>query len=138
MVFTLFNSSDMFLLLKVKQTGASDTGVIGMYIFYNFVFALFGYPIGIVADKVGLKKTFIVGLALFAAVNVGMAVNSNTYIYFGLFFLYGIYAAATDGISKAWISNITDRRDTAQGNRNIRRITKRLRRSLSLPSSRFW
>ncbi len=113
LVFALFNSSDMFLLLKVKQTGASDTGVIGMYIFYNFVFALFGYPIGIVADKIGLKKTFIIGLALFAAVYFGMAVNSNTYIYFGLFFLYGIYAAATDGISKAWISNITDRRDTA-------------------------
>jgi len=30
-----------------------------------------------------------------------------------LFFLYGIYAAATEGISKAWISNITDKSDTA-------------------------
>jgi len=27
--------------------------------------------------------------------------------------LYGIYAAATEGISKAWISNITDKNDTA-------------------------
>jgi len=30
-----------------------------------------------------------------------------------LFFLYGLYAAATEGITKAWISNITDRKDTA-------------------------
>ena len=29
------------------------------------------------------------------------------------FFLYGMYAAATDGISKAWISNISDRKYTA-------------------------
>ncbi|MDO9038345.1 MAG: MFS transporter, partial [Lutibacter sp.] len=35
------------------------------------------------------------------------------YLFFGLFFLYGVYAAATEGISKAWISNITDKKDTA-------------------------
>jgi MFS family permease len=27
---------------------------------------------------------------------------------FGLFFLYGIYAAATEGITKAWISNLAN------------------------------
>ena len=30
-----------------------------------------------------------------------------------LFFFYGIYAASTEGISKALISNISDKRDTA-------------------------
>jgi predicted MFS family arabinose efflux permease len=30
-----------------------------------------------------------------------------------LFVLYGLYAAATDGISKAWITNIVDKKDTA-------------------------
>jgi MFS family permease len=30
------------------------------------VYALFAFPAGIVADKVGLKKIFIIGLALFA------------------------------------------------------------------------
>jgi predicted MFS family arabinose efflux permease len=30
-----------------------------------------------------------------------------------LFFIYGVYAAATEGISKAWISTISDRKDTA-------------------------
>jgi hypothetical protein len=42
-----------------------------------------------------------------------MAINTNLYFFFGLFFLYGIYASATEGISKAWISNITDKKDTA-------------------------
>jgi MFS family permease len=42
-----------------------------------------------------------------------MAVNTNLYLFFAIFFLYGIYAAATEGISKAWISNITDKKDTA-------------------------
>ena len=113
LVFSLFNSSDVFLLLKAKQAGLSDSLIIGVYIFYNLIYALFAFPIGILADKIGLKKIFIVGLALFATVYLGMALNTNAYIYFGLFFLYGIYAAATEGISKAWISNITNKKDTA-------------------------
>lgn len=113
LIFTLFNSSDMFLLLKVKETGLSDTAVVGVYIFYNLIYALFSFPAGIIADNLGLKNVFIAGLALFALVYFGMSLNSNLYIYFGLFFLYGIYAAATEGISKAWISNITEKKDTA-------------------------
>jgi MFS family permease len=42
-----------------------------------------------------------------------MAGNDNLYVFFGLFFLYGVYAAATEGISKAWISNISDKKDVA-------------------------
>jgi MFS family permease len=113
LIFTLFNSSDVFLLLKAKQAGLDDTMVIGAYIFYNLIYALFAYPIGIIADKVGLKTIFIIGLVLFATVYFGMAINTNLFFFFGMFFLYGIYASATEGVSKAWISNITDRKDTA-------------------------
>lgn len=113
LLFTLFNSSDVFLLLQIKQAGATDTQVIGIYIFYNLVYALTSFPMGILADKVGLKTIFIVGIILFAAVYFGMALNTNVYMFLGLFFLYGLYAAATEGIAKAWISNITDRKDTA-------------------------
>jgi MFS family permease len=74
---------------------------------------LFAFPIGIIADNFGLKKIFIFGLGLFALVYFGMSTNPNLYFIFGLFFLYGIYASATEGISKAWISNIIDKKDTA-------------------------
>jgi len=113
LLFTLFNSSDVFLLLKAKQSGLNDTMVIGVYIFYNLVYALFAFPIGIIADKIGLKTIFIIGLAMFAIVYFGMSFNSNIYVFFGLFFIYGLYAAASEGISKAWISNISDKKDTA-------------------------
>ena len=113
LAFTLFNSSDVFLLLKAKQSGLDDTMVIGVYIFYNLIYALFAFPIGIMADKIGLKKVFVIGLVLFSVVYFGMSANTNLYLFFVLFFLYGIYASATEGISKAWISNITDKKDTA-------------------------
>jgi len=112
-LFTLVNSSDVFLLLKLKEAGLSDMATIGTYIFYNLVYAAFAYPLGIIADRLGLKNIFLVGLASFAIVYLGMAFNKNVYLFLALFFLYGIYAAATEGISKAWISNITDKKDTA-------------------------
>lgn len=113
LLFALFNSSDVFLLLKMKESGLTDTAVIGVYIFYNLVFALLAYPIGILADKLGLKKIFIAGLFVFSLVYIGFAFNSNLVVFLVLFFLYGVYAAATEGISKAWISNITDKHETA-------------------------
>jgi MFS family permease len=113
LVFALFNSSDMLLLLKVKQSGMADTHVIGLYIFYNLVYAISAFPMGMIADKLGLRSVFISGLTLFAMVYLGMALTANIYIYLVLFFLYGLYAAATEGIAKAWISNITDKKDTA-------------------------
>ena len=113
LLFAAFNSSDVFLLLRMKESGLSDTAVIGVYIFYNLIFALLAYPIGILADKLGLKKIFLVGLFVFAVVYAGFAVNSNLVIFFVLFFLYGVYAAATEGISKAWISTIVSKNETA-------------------------
>ncbi|MGN6568762.1 MAG: MFS transporter [Flavipsychrobacter sp.] len=113
LIFALFNSSDIFLLLRIKAAGYSDTATIGIYIFYNLVYAMSSYPIGILADKVGLKVIFISGLAVFSVVYAGMAFSSSLYIFIILFFLYGVYAAATEGIAKAWISNIADRKDTA-------------------------
>ena len=87
LAFALFNSSDMLLLLKVKQSGLNDTHVIGLYIFYNLIYALMAFPMGMLADKFSLKTVFVSGLALFAMVYLGMALNSNFYIYLVLFFL---------------------------------------------------
>ena len=113
LVFALFNSSDMLLLLKVKQSGLNDTYVIGLYIFYNLIYAIASFPLGAIADRFSLKTVFTTGLVLFALVYLGMALTSNFNLYLLLFFLYGLYAAATEGIAKAWISNITEKKDTA-------------------------
>jgi len=115
MVFTLFNSSDYFLLLKMKDAGLSDTHVIGVYIFYNVFYALLSYPLGALGDKIGLKNVLFGGLLVFAIVYFGMGFNHSLIIFFVLFLLYGVYAAATDGVSTAWISNIADKSDTATG-----------------------
>ncbi|MDP1800089.1 MAG: MFS transporter [Bacteroidota bacterium] len=114
LLFTLFNSSNAFLILKVKESGQSDTITIGMYIFYNFIYAAFSYPLGKLADKIGVKPTFIGGLIIFAIVYAGMGFNNSMVGFFILFFLYGVFMASTEGISRAWISNVCDKKDTGK------------------------
>jgi len=65
------------------------------------------------ADRLGLKTTLIGGLLVFAAVYAGMAFNQHPVVFWGLFLLYGVYAAATEGIAKAWISNVVPRAEAA-------------------------
>ena len=53
------------------------------------------------------------GLIMFTIVYAGFAFNPSTVTIFALFFIYGIYAAATEGISKAWITNLAHEKNTA-------------------------
>ncbi len=113
LVFTLFNSSDMFLLLRVKDAGYDDTTVIGAYMFYNLMYAALSYPMGALADRLGMKKVFLGGLLVFSCVYAGMAFAEDTYVFMGLFVLYGLFSAATEGVAKAWITNICEKRQAA-------------------------
>lgn len=113
LAFTLFNSSDVFLLLMLKFRGFSDLQVIGFYIFYNLTYAALSYPVGHLADKTGMKKILISGLVIFSAVYFFMGLATNYWQFITLFILYSFYAASTEGISKAWISNICKKEETA-------------------------
>lgn len=106
LAFALVNSSDLFLLLLLKYKGISDAVLIGFYIFYNLVYALAAFPAGSLADRRGLKPVFVSGLLLFAAVYGGMALADSWWQFGLLFLLYGLYAALTEGVAKAWISNL--------------------------------
>jgi MFS family permease len=113
LLLALFNSSDVFLLLRTKDITGNDNHVIGAYIFYNLVYATSSFPLGVLADKIGMRKIFSIGILLFAIVYTGFAVASETWMIYALFFLYGLYAAATEGIAKAWITNLAQESNTA-------------------------
>ncbi|NVO20292.1 MAG: MFS transporter [Bacteroidetes bacterium] len=113
LAFTLFNSSDAFLLLAIKNKGFSDEAMIGFYIFYNLLYALFAFPIGILADRIGLHKILIAGLSVFSIVYFFMGFALAFWQFAFLFGFYALYAASSEGISKALISNVVEKKDTA-------------------------
>lgn len=127
LIFTLFNSSDMFLLLLVKQLVTHDVNVAGfslsndmfvvvLYVLYNLVYAVLSYPFGWLSDKFGPKRMLLLGYFFFALAYGGMAllaagVLSGITAIVGCFVLYGFFPALTDGVSKAWISTSCDKSD---------------------------
>lgn len=113
LLFALFNSSDIFLLLKTKEITGDDSITITVYIFYNLVYAAASYPLGKMADRFSFKKIILLGFALFGIVYAGFAFTSSVTVVFILFFVYGLYAAATEGTIKAWITNLAHTENTA-------------------------
>lgn len=111
-IFSLVNSSDVFLILRSRNITGSDTISIIGYVFYNFIYALASYPVGILSDKVGKKKIFVIGLLIFSLVYFMFAVNTEAWVIWICFAFYGLYASATEGIAKAWVSDITDKKYT--------------------------
>ncbi|HQU53330.1 MAG: MFS transporter [Lewinellaceae bacterium] len=113
--FGLLNSSDFFLLLQLQSLGYSEKAIIGFYIFYNMVYALLAYPSGILADRWKFKSIFAIGILCYGLVYGGMGLFHNPFYLLALFLLYGVYAAMTEGIAKAWISNLVPQNELATG-----------------------
>jgi MFS family permease len=109
----LFNSSDIFLLLKTREVTGSDQLTIGAYILYNLVYAFASFPLGILADRIGIRQVLLSGLAVFALVYYLFGITNSVWVIGAAFVLYGIYAAATEGIAKAWITNTAHYANTA-------------------------
>jgi MFS family permease len=113
LAFTLFNSSDAFLLLGLKNKGFSDSAVIGFYILFNVIYALTSYPMGRLSDRLGQRKVIFTGLFLFSASYCLFGLVSATGALVIVFILYGLYYSSMEGISKALITNIAKKEETA-------------------------
>lgn len=101
----ILNSSNAFLLYRARELGFSDVYTIGSYIFYNLVYAVVSFPLGVLSDKIGFKPVYIGGLLVFSLVYsfFGFGISSPL-VLFLLFGLYGIFTAVDEGMSKAWLS----------------------------------
>ena len=105
-IFTLGNSSDTFLILRAQDLGLSLSLVVLAYILFNFTYALFSIPAGIISDKIGPKKVLLTGFLLFSAVYLFFALIHSSFFLWLLFPVYGVYMALTEGVGKAYISNL--------------------------------
>jgi MFS family permease len=107
-IFTLGNSTDALLLVKANETGVTVVLIPVVYLITNTVSVLASIPIGSLSDRIGKEKILITGFVIYAVVYYGFGVTTSTGAIIALFALYGLYSAATDGIQKAFISDITD------------------------------
>jgi MFS family permease len=88
-------------LLRAKESGVSETQLIGLYILFNLVYAIFSYPIGKLADRYSKMNIFLIGLFIYATVYLLLSKNINHTTIVVSFILYGLFYAFTNGIIKA-------------------------------------
>ncbi len=109
--FTLFNSSDMFLLLKVREMTGSAQAPVWAYVAYNIVFAASSYSLGRIADRFGMKRVILFGLLCFCLSYSIITQTHELPIIALVFCIYGLSESSIVGNTKAWLSTMVPSRE---------------------------
>ncbi|MDD5748122.1 MAG: MFS transporter [Actinomycetota bacterium] len=113
-VFTLGNSSDTFLLLRAKEAfekaGVSSSSIplliFPFWMTFNVVYSAVSIPAGILSDRIGRKKTLVLGFLLYCCIYVGFAFAQRILYLWLLIGAYGIFYGLTEGVTKAYVADL--------------------------------
>ena len=116
-LFAVGNSSDMFLILRAKQLGASSTTAVLLFAIGNMVNVLSSYRAGILSDRLGRKGILAVGFFLFSGIYLAFGLAGSVNALWLLYSAYGLYLGLTDGVSRALVVDLvsSDDRGAALG-----------------------
>jgi MFS family permease len=104
--FGLGASTDMFLLVKAKQSNAPLISLPLLWMALSFIKANSSLLGGSLADRWGARTTVAIGWGVYTLVYAGLAFTSNLPLVMGLFVVYGIYHGLTEGPEKALVSQL--------------------------------
>lgn len=122
-IFSLGNSADVFLLLRARDLGLGATAVVLAYALYNALYSGLSWPLGNLSDRIGKRRVLALGLLLFAAVYAGFGLAESGAVVWPLMAVYGVYIAATDGVGKALVSDLSPPHDRATGQGMFKLVT---------------
>ncbi len=105
-LFGVVNFSDAFLILRAKALGLGFVAIICAYVIYNVTYAGLSYPAGRLSDRVPRRFVFATGLGVFAVAYLGLGIVTTSAWVWPLLAVYGAFTALTDGVGKAWISDL--------------------------------
>jgi MFS family permease len=105
-VFTLGNSTDAFLLLRLSSAGLSATGVALLWSLFHVVKTAATFAGGRASDRLGRRGMVIAGWAVYAAVYLAFAVVTSLTSVVATFLAYGLYFGLTEPVEKAWIADL--------------------------------
>jgi thiamine transport system permease protein len=81
-------------------------GLRGSLLLLLTAYALLAYPLGGLADRVGLGRMVATGFGLYALVYLGFAWARTAFWALGFLFLYALYSAAFEGANRAYLATL--------------------------------
>ncbi len=136
-VFSLAYFSLGFILLKAHAVGFSVTDIVLLYALFNATCVVAAPLVGRLGDRVGRSRIIVLGYALYAAINLWLAVAGSRWEMGVVLAIYGVFFAIDESQSKAFIADIEpERRATAVGVYNF--VTGVLYLPASLVAGALW
>ncbi len=106
-LFALGNSSDMFLLLRVREMGVPLPYIPLLWAAVSLITTLCGTPLSALSDRVGRKPFMLVAWLAFALFYFGMSIpDIPLFGLAALFVVYGLFKAAVEGVEKALVADL--------------------------------
>lgn len=109
-LFMLGNSSNLFLLMRVRELGLPQAHVPLLWALMSGVAALFLTPLSALSDRVGRKRLIVVGWIAYAIIYLLLGWSGlKPWGIWALFVAYGLFIAATEGAEKALVADFVPR-----------------------------
>ncbi|HSX62458.1 MAG TPA: MFS transporter [Tahibacter sp.] len=106
-LFTLGNSSNMFLLLRASELGLGQAQVPLIWALVCFVAAVFGPPLSAWSDRVDRRRLIVGGWSVYAVFYLVFGLlPAQPWLLWPLFAAYGLFLAATEGAEKALVADL--------------------------------
>jgi MFS family permease len=106
-LFTLGNSTDAFLLLKLTEAAGGVQFVPLMWSALHVVKATTSIVSGSWSDRIGRRAVIATGWLIYAAVYAGFAISTSLTALIAWFLLYGLYFGFSEGTEKALVADLS-------------------------------
>jgi len=105
-LFSLGNSTDAFLLLRLSDVGVGAAWIPVAWAALHVVKALVSPVGGHLSDRMSRRTLIAAGWLVYAAVYGGFALASSAATLVPLFLAYGVYYGLTEGVEKAVVADL--------------------------------
>ncbi len=106
-IFTLGNSSNMFLLLRAKDLGVPQAQIPLLWAAVSAVAMLFSAPLSALSDRWGRVRLLTAGYVAYGLFYILLGfIARDGLVLFALFGFYGLFMAATEGVEKALVADL--------------------------------
>lgn len=107
-LFTLGNSSNMFLLLRAGELGVAEYQVPLLWAVVSFIATVFSTPLAALSDRIGRIRLIAGGWGVYCAFYGILGMVDQPTLLWPLFAFYGLFLAATEGAEKAFVADLVD------------------------------